>query len=414
VTFLYRCLTYLYAVPVTIAIFIVRLIGKREQFERLGLGLTPINNTQRPFWFVASSVGEVVIAIKMIQRLKESTNAPVLLTVTTSTGRGRAGQSDCRADVVAFHPLDLPSSVRRFLNAYNPGKIILVETELWPSLMTEAFGRGVGVIQVSGRISEKSLRRYRPFIPLFRPLLKRCDALLMQSEDDAQRLREMAGPDAHIQVVGSPKGEYVAPGAGELAKIDTVLEPWKNTRIIVCGSTRPGEEDILLDAFAGIIQQLPQSRLVLAPRHLERVSEVAALIKQSGLTSCLRSQSSLSAQTQVLLLDTIGELNLMYHHAAIAFVGGTLVPLGGHNLLEPALAGYPVLYGPHYFNQRVGQESLDRFQMGRLVSTASEFEQTTLSLLNDPQTKSIYATRAVNLRHESATVIDRYVTAILG
>jgi 3-deoxy-D-manno-octulosonic-acid transferase len=410
--FLYRCLTYVYVLPLSIAVMIARLFGNRTQIERLGLGLSAIKSDRRPLWLVASSVGEVTIAVKLIKRLKEVVDQPVLLTVTTKTGRHNALQSGSHADVVAYHPLDIPKYVRRFLTMYNPSKIILLETELWPSLMTEALGRDIKIMQVSGRLSEKSLHRYAPFVPLFRPLLERCDALLMQSEEDAVRLRELAGANAHIEVVGSLKGEYVPPAPADLQKTSEYLRPWQNLKIVTCGSTRPGEEAILLDAFVLLCKQLCDVRMVLAPRHLERTDEILALLKRSGLSYCQYSKSTLDEQTQILLLDTIGQLNLFYHYSSVAFVGGTLVPLGGHNLLEPALAGCPVVHGPYCENQRAGCDLLIEYKMGVPVADAEDLCKSVVAIVNDPHAKSIYAERATALRQENASIIDHYVAAV--
>ncbi|MCX6831200.1 MAG: hypothetical protein NT028_03585 [candidate division Zixibacteria bacterium] len=410
--FLYRCLTYVYVLPLSLAVMIARLFGNRTQIERLGLGLSAIKSDRRPLWLVASSVGEVTIAVKLIKRLKEVVDKPVLLTVTTKTGRHHALQSGSHTDVIAYHPLDIPKYARRFLTTYNPSKIILLETELWPSLMAEAFGRGIKVMQVSGRLSEKSLRRYRPFVPLFRPLLERCDAFLMQSEEDAVRIRKLAGEDARIEVVGSLKGEYVPPAPADLQKTSEYLRPWQDMRIITCGSTRPGEEAILLSAFALLCKQLRDVRMVLAPRHLERTDEILALIRRYGVSYCQYSKSAVSEQTQVLLLDTIGQLNLFYHYSSVAFVGGTLVPLGGHNLLEPALAGCPVLFGPYRENQRAGYDLLVKYKMGIPIADAEDFNKNVIAIVNDPQAESIYAARATALRQENASIIDRYIAAI--
>ena len=223
----------------------------------------------------------------------------------------------------------------------------------------------------------------------------------------------LAGANAHIEVVGSLKGEYVSPPAADLQRIDEYLRSWKGMKIVICGSTRPGEETILLDAFSKLRQSHPNVRLVLAPRHPERLDEVDGIIKRSGWSTCRRSRSTLAADIQVLLLDTIGELNLFYHFCDIAFVGGTLVPLGGHSLLEPALAGRPVLYGPYFGNQKPGQEALIRHGMGFEVSDADQIRDRVAAILADHQAKANYSQRALALRQESASIIDRYVAAIV-
>lgn len=235
----------------------------------------------------------------------------------------------------------------------------------------------------------------------------------MQSEEDATRLRELAGKDARIEIVGSLKGEYVHPAPADLQKTSEYLQPWQNMKIITCGSTRPGEETILLDAFALLCNQFGDVRMVLAPRHLDRTDEILALIKRSGMSYCQYSKSALDEQTQILLLDTMGQLNLFYHYSSVSFVGGTLVPLGGHNLLEPALAGCPVLFGPYCENQRTGHDLLLKYKMGIPVTSAEDFRRSVLAIANDPQAKSLYAARATALRQENASIIDRYIAAVI-
>ncbi len=412
--FLYRCFTYVYVIPLSVAAVILWLSGRRDEIERLGVGLKQPDRNRRLLWFVASSVGEVTIAAKIIARLKSSTDYAMLLTVTTKTGRLQAEKLNCGADVIAYQPFDTPLFVKRFLRVYLPAKVILIETELWPTLMELAFGNGAEVMQISGRLTERSLRRYRPMKPLFRPLLRSCSKLLMQSEEDAERLRELAGNEVPIEVVGSAKGEYVPPALEELQRIKEYLCVWHDMIVFTCGSTRPGEEEILLDAFSGIFESHKNARLILAPRHLERMREVVEVVKKSGLNFCRRSEGALTRDTQVLLLDSIGELNLFYHCSDITFVGGTLAPLGGHNLLEPALAGCPVLFGPHFQGQLSGHKVLIQYKMGIEVTDAKQIADTIMTLMENPDSKKIYADRASQLRGANANIVDRYVSEIVS
>jgi 3-deoxy-D-manno-octulosonic-acid transferase len=341
VKFLYRCLTYIYVLPLSLAVMIARIFGNRSQIERLGLGLTATKSGRRLLWLVASSVGEVTIAVKLIKRLKEVADLPVLLTVTTKTGRHYALQSGIRRRV--------PISLWIFRSTcgvsakYNPSKIILLETELWPSLMAEAFARGIKIMQISGRLSEKSLRRYRPFVQLFRPLLERCDAFIMQSEEDAARLRELAGEDARIEVVGSLKGEYVPPAPVDLQKTREYFNPGKHK--IVAWFDPPRRERYCWTL--SLCSQNPDIRLVLAPRHLEEQMK-SLRCKHSG-RSYTRYSVNLEGDSGVYRFDWSAQpvLSLLFRR----FVGGTLVQPSGHNLLDLHSQAVPCCW-PYYENQR--------------------------------------------------------------
>ncbi len=247
--FLYVCLTYCYVVPASLLALLLRPFGRKHDVERLGISLPHVSSSARPIWLVASSVGEVTIALKVIERLKQSVDSPVILSVTTSTGRARAMQAQVHPDVVFFHPFDTTGNVNRTLVHFNPALIVLVETELWPVLMEKSFERFIPVAQISGRMSERSFRRYRALRPYFAPLIRRCSLLLMQGADDAIRLRYIAGELAPIEVIGSIKEDYLPLDESLLKVLRSVLSAWSDKKIFTCGSTRPGEEEILCDAF---------------------------------------------------------------------------------------------------------------------------------------------------------------------
>ena len=407
--YLYVCFTYCYVVPLTIAAYFLRVFGHKHDLERLGRTLPRLTSSAQPVWLVASSVGEVTIALKIVERLKQEIDAPVILSVTTATGRARAIQAAAAPDAVFFHPFDTSKNVMRTLHHFNPQLIVLVETELWPVLMEKAYERDINIAQVSGRISDKSFRRYRALRPYFAPLLRRCSHLLMQSEDDAARIGEIAEPADNIAVIGSVKEDYLPPEQELVNEVKRSLGAWKDAPIFTCGSTRPGEEEILCDAFAQLRVNYPQLRLVLAPRHLERVAEVENILRTKNLKYQRWTIGAPQADTQVLLLDTIGKLNAVYHVSRIAFVGGTLAPLGGHNLLEPALAGCPVLLGPHYFQQIRGHELLRQFEMDIQVSNSEEVMASVSALLKQPDLQKMFMSRAVNLRHASSHVLDETI-----
>lgn len=407
--FLYVCLTYCYVVPASILVLILRFFGRARDIERLGWSLPQISPEAHPIWLVASSIGEVTIALKLIERLKQTVDSPIILSVTTVSGRTRATQSEASPDSVFFHPFDTAGSVKRALAHFQPRIIVLVETELWPTLMEKAFELSIPVAQVSGRISERSFRRYRALRPFFAPLIRRCSLLLMQGDEDAQRLRALAGETTIVEVLGSIKEDYLPPDESLLAELASVLSPWKGKTIFTCGSTRPEEEDILCDAFLRIRLSKPALRLIMAPRHLERTDDIEQIIRARGL-SCQRwSRAPLTSDVDVLLLDTIGKLNAAYHLSNLAFVGGTLAPIGGHNLLEPALAGCPVLHGPHYFGQLRGHDMLYRFDMGYAVSDVASIAATVDSILSQSGSREEFLAKAVQLRRASSHILDEYI-----
>ena len=412
--FVYVCLTHCYVLPLTIAIWLRTIFGRGEDLERLGRSLPQFTSDSRPVWLVASSVGEVTIALKVIDRLKQSTKLPVILSVTTPTGRARARQAQRPPDAVFFHPFDTSRIVNRVLNHFRPQLLILVETELWPILMEKTLEANIAITQISGRLSEKSHARYRGLRPYFAPILQRCSLLMMQSEADAERIREIAGPGVRIEVIGSIKEDYVAPEPGVLSEVESALAAWKGLTIFTCGSTRPSEEEILCDAFVRLRNSRADLRLILVPRHLERTSEVEEIVCARKLSFQRWTSGRLARETEVLILDTIGKLNAVYHRSDIAFVGGTLAPLGGHNLLEPALAGCPVLHGPHFFQQLRGHELLQRFDLSYLVGDADAIISVIEHLIGSGNPREIVTANSARLRASSSHILDLYVERLLS
>ncbi len=413
--FLYICFTWAYAAPLALVALFRGVFFHSQDRERLGFGLPkPVQGQEALYWLVASSVGEVVIALKLAARLKARSGAIVLLTVTTPTGRKHAESASECPDFVCYHPFDVSFAANRYLTHFKPRAVVLIETELWPTLMAGAHQLELPVVQVSGRISDKSFGRYQGLKAVFAPLLKRCRGLWMQSPLDAERIIALGAPAEIVEAVGSIKEDYVAPDAQVLAEVDQRLRAWSGRRLIVGGSTRPGEEVILIEAFRALRTQFNDLRLVIVPRHLERLNEVLGVTSASGFSTRLWSANELEAADELLVVDAIGQLNALYHRATIAIVGGTFAAIGGHNLLEPALAGCPVLYGPHYFQQHRGHELLQKHAMGFVVGGSAELADQIAGLLSNGQLRSEYAQRAEALRTRSSHVLDEYVSKILA
>ena len=328
--------------------------------ERLGHGSHRAGPP--PIWIHAVSVGEVQAAAGLIRLLRErDPHRPVLLTMATATGRQRATSLfEGSAVELRYAPFDLPGAAARFLLRERPCVAIFLETELWPNLLAACERRHVPVALVSARLSERSLRRYSSFAPrLMHRTLQGLSLIAAQSQADADRFIQLGARPECVQVSGNVKVDFdLPPELGD--HVAALRSRWfASRRAWVAGSTHAGEEQLLLEAqrrlravWPGAGSRGPVPILVLVPRHPDRFASVAQWLEREEVAFVRRSdtQAQISAQTQVLLVDTLGELLAFYACGEIAFVGGSLVPIGGHNLLEPAMLGLPLLSGPDTFN----------------------------------------------------------------
>lgn len=322
---------------------------RERRRERFGFGQRIEGGS---IWVHAVSVGEVQAAAPLVRALLARYPATrLVLTTVTPTGAARARLLFGDAIELRYVPFDLPGSVRRFFDRIGPRVAIIIETELWPNLYAECGRRAVPLVLASARISPRSVRRYRLLVPLFREALSHGIVIGAQSEADAERFRSIGASPARTHVTGNIKFDFELDGA-----VPGRGRAWREAQaaarpIWVAGSTHEGEEAIVLDAHAKLCVSHPGALLVLVPRHPNRFTEVAALLDQRGVAWVSRSDGApVVASTKVVLGDTMGELMMFYAAADVAFVAGSLVPVGGHNLLEPAAVGVPILTGPHNFN----------------------------------------------------------------
>jgi 3-deoxy-D-manno-octulosonic-acid transferase len=307
---------------------------------------------------------------------------------------------------VFFMPLDFGFAVRRYLNALKPQLIVIAETEFWPNLLHLAGKRQTSLAIVNARISDRSFPRYRRFRWFFGRVLSEVDLFLTQTAEDAERLREIGAPTGRVRVSGNLKFD-IRPNA-QLSLVNGMRAAiGKDSPVIVCGSTAEGEEEPLLAAFKEVRQQFPAAVMVLAPRHPERFEKVAALVSSEGFA--LQRRSLWTPQQPVknggiFLLDSVGELAAVYELADLAFVGGSLVPTGGHNILEPAQYGAAIMVGPHTFNFR---EIVSIFEQGGATETvtAETLGRQFLSLLSHPEKRQQMGSRAKDLfaKHAGGT-----------
>ncbi|MGA9853526.1 MAG: lipid IV(A) 3-deoxy-D-manno-octulosonic acid transferase [Gammaproteobacteria bacterium] len=324
--------------------------------DKLGerFGSSPFLPPNEIIWIHGASVGEIRAAAPLVKALhRDFPQRPLLVTSFTATGRAQAQALFGDRALVSLLPYDLPFNVNRWLKCTSPTMGIIMETEIWPNLFAACARRHIPLVMVSARLSERALNRYRRFQALMRRALGQVAMIAAQTEGDAEYFRRLGVAPERLEITGNLKFDVQFPdtlaaqGHGLRAKL------FGPASVIVAGSTRENEEPQVLQAFGALLKKQPACVLVLAPRHPERAAAVAELVKNAGFTCRRRSAGETPLKPgEVLLLDTLGELARFYAAADMAFVGGSLVPGGGHNLLEPAALSLPVLAGPHLANVR--------------------------------------------------------------
>jgi len=392
----YSLLMYLLR-PLLLLLFVWRSradAAYRQRFiERFALQQVPAQ-LQGGLLVHAVSMGEVVAAIPLIEALLRDYPAlPVTVTCTTPTGSARIRQhfaAHIQTGRVyhCYLPFDTPGANRRLLQKLAPQLILLLETELWPNLLRTASRHQVPVLLVNARLSRRSARGYRRFAWLVKPMLQQLTAILAQDDATATRFNVLAGCQHSAVPLASRVGNLkydmrIAPDLTERAA--TLRTDWGARPVLVAGSTHAGEDEIILDAFAQIRQQQPDLLLILVPRHPDRFDSVARLIESSGLNYVRRSRdAAVSAETAVLLGDSMGELMLWYQAADVVFIGGSLISRGGHNPLEAMCLAKPLLSGPHVFNFAQAYQLLSQQDAVRWTKDAEAFAVQVLELLADP------------------------------
>jgi 3-deoxy-D-manno-octulosonic-acid transferase len=352
--------------------------------ERLGWGRR-IGRTS--IWVHAVSVGEIQAASTLLRELlRRHPSTPIVLTCATPTGAARARELFKDELDVRFAPFDLPGAARRFLARVQPRLAIIMETEIWPNLFDACRKRGVPIILASARLSVRSVRRYRRFPGLFADTLGEGVTIAAQSAADAERFAAIGAPWSRIKVAGNLKFDIsLAPDVHRRGDEIRAQLGGAARQVWIAGSTHAGEEQILLDAHRALLRAEAGALLVLAPRHPPRFAQVAAWLEREAVPFTRASAPSGGAPpAPVLLLDSLGELVNYYAAGDVAFVGGTLVPVGGHNPLEPAAIGMPLLCGPYYANSKEASELLIGCGALEVVHAAGELTRRLESLLADP------------------------------
>jgi len=353
-------------------------------------GNIPRNLPKQVIWIHAVSVGEVQAALPLIKRLQQDyPDYPVLVTTMTPTGAQQLKHSKVQVDH-CYLPYDLPFAIQRFLNQTQPRLVIFMETELWPNWLNACKQRNIPFILANGRLSERSLKGYQRYLStLMRSSLACIHRIAAQSEADAQRFQQLGATPAQIVVTGSLKFDCKLPHS--LHEQGAALRRQWDTRLSwIAASTHEGEDEQVLTVFSALKQQFPDLLLILVPRHPERFNRVANLCLQAGFKIARRSENQIcDKNTDIYLGDTMGELPLLYAAADVAFIGGSLVKTGGHNMIEAAMLGVPIVMGKYVFNFATISKQLQQKQAMQIVKNKAELTIVLAQYLND-----------ANLRHQ--------------
>ncbi|MGA7800867.1 MAG: lipid IV(A) 3-deoxy-D-manno-octulosonic acid transferase [Gammaproteobacteria bacterium] len=384
--FLYTTVLYLLT-PLVLIRLAVRGVRAPAYWQRWSerFGFVPRLQGERPLWVHAVSVGEVQAALPLVRALRERYPArPLLVTTSTPTGAARV-QALFDDDVYHLYlPYDLPDAVARFLTRTRPRIALIMETEVWPNLFRGCRRRGIPLLMVNARLSERSAAGYRKLARLTRQTLADVTAVAAHAAQDAERLKSLGAPAERVQVTGNIKFDVRLPPS--LLEQAAALRRQCGTDrpVWIAASTHEGEDEQVLAAFEVVRSRLPETLLILVPRHPERFTRVTALCKRAGYRTVARSQDvPCNAQTDVFVGDTMGELPLFYAAADVAFVGGSLVPSGGHNPLEPAAVGVATLFGPNMFNFDEISRLLLNAGAARQINDAGQLAASVIDWLGD-------------------------------
>ncbi|MDT8310887.1 MAG: lipid IV(A) 3-deoxy-D-manno-octulosonic acid transferase [Methylophaga sp.] len=412
---IYTLLFYL-AIPLLCLRLVWRGLRAPAYFKRWNerFGFINARNSRQPLiWVHAVSVGEVEASRPLIKGLRNSyPNHQLLITTMTPTGSERVTRLFGDNVLHCYLPYDLPFAIRRFLKAMQPKFGIIMETELWPNLLLTCQQKNIPLVIANARLSVRSANGYRRFANFSRQMLQSLPIIATQTQVDRQRFQALGAPADRVHAVGNLKYEISLP-ASLSEQAEAMRAMWGNRSVWIAASTHEGEEEIILNAAKQVRSQFNDLLLIIVPRHPERFDRVAALCRRNGLKTLRRSDNKPCPSTiQVLVVDTMGELPLFYATADIALVGGSLVPHGGHNLLEPAALGRAVVTGPHYFNFTEITERFLQFGAAVKVTGSVDLATTISSLLADPKRRAEMGEAGQDLIKQSQGASQRLLNLI--
>ena len=361
-------------------------------------------------WLHAVSAGESIAAAPLIEALLAQGHTLVLST-TTPTGRAQLMRQFSGRAVICYGPFDVPRCSKRFLNQVRPNLALMIETEIWPNWMTACASREIPVALLNARLSERSFRGYQKLGSMMGATLRQFSWIAVQSTVHAARFKALGAAPDRLSVTGSIKADQVLP-ADFRAQVAVIQEKLAHRTLLLAASTHPGEEQMLLAAFKVLKAKHPQLLMVLVPRHVQRAAELQAMSAQLGLIQSLADKDHFTDETDVVIVNVMGQLLYWYGASTVTFVGGSLVPHGGHNFLEPALCGCAIVTGPWVFNFEAQAEQFQKQAALTLVNDESELIEALERLLVDPVIRKVQADRARQLVDESRGALDQLLLGL--
>jgi 3-deoxy-D-manno-octulosonic-acid transferase len=407
--------------PLPVLLMLLRGQERQRFIERCALAYTDRLDgfSIRPIWIHAVSVGEVMASVQLIRELKRRfPRRPVVLSTTTATGNATARAHAKFADAVVYFPYDITFIVKCAVRCIQPALFLALETEIWPNLYRALHKQSVPILIVSGRISEKSFPRYRTFSFFFRRVLGLVSRFCMQSSADAERIKQIGAPESRVSVCGNIKFDLSVPDVSseEQQEMRSLFGLGPHQPLLIAGSTHRGEEQQVLETFIGLRAEFPDLVLLLAPRHPVRFNEAAETIAACGLACARRTaltSGAVRTDEPVILLDTIGELVRVYAIGTVIVIGGSLVEgIGGHNPLEPAAAGKPVVFGPHMQNFCSIARVLTEQQAACQVQDRAALAGTLRALLSSPDQRAATGAQALAVIRENSGAAGRIADTV--
>ena len=400
------------AVPLAPALIKRRLMQGKEDPERVGerRGMSADARPHGPLvWIHGASVGEVLAAASLIERLR-ALNIRILVTSGTVTSAAIVAKRFPPDIIHQYVPYDSPRYVARFLDHWRPSLALFIESDLWPNLILSSAARRLPMVLINGRMSHRSFPRWRRVSGTISALLGRFDVCLAQSRVDAERFSSLGS--RNVVVTGNLKLDVPAPPA-DFSKLERLMAVTRGRPIIVAASTHPGEEEVLLEAHRTLAGFFPSLLMVLVPRHPGRGEAIAQIIEASGLHASIRSHEELpTAATDIYVADTMGELGLFYRLSPVVFIGGSLVKHGGQNPIEAVKLGAALVHGPHVFNFADVYEALDRAGGARVVETREALVKQLGQLLADPKARDSAIAAAERVVSQLGGALDRTLVAL--
>jgi 3-deoxy-D-manno-octulosonic-acid transferase len=408
--------------PLIVAVLLAKPRSRPGLLQRLGVfNQDKPNKPDQPvIWIHAVSLGEVVAVTPLVNELHRR-HPTYRLVVSTVTETGREAVEQRLAGVAEhwYAPLDFPWAVSRFIERLQPCLYLFVETELWPNLLWHLRRRGVPTVLVNGRLSSRSFARQQlaPVRSFYRTMLQTLTLCLMQSDRDVDRIVALGAEVSRVRRTGNIKFDQPIPDVAEGETSRAQLGLQDTEQLFVAGSTHPGEEEILVECYRALVARYPSAVLLLAPRHIERAESVEAMIRARGLAVQRRSTIGQAGELRstgprVVVLDSRGELAAIYREAVVAFVGGTLVPVGGHNLLEPAQWAKPVLFGHYTDHCAEIADLLIQAGGGRRVLQADDLTQQVVALFSDGEEREQMGRSARQVVEQNQGALQRTLEAI--